>query len=320
MSNLFGFNNRPVTGPLDCRPARRDELHRGLRIVLGTNGHNASDAELLDFLRTAVQRRIDTTALWIAEQSGKIAWAILPIVSPGHTMLLLCPGGTGRPPAAAPPLIAAVCEHYRSRGIHLAQALLDPSSVALAGTLDQLGFERMAELLYMQRPTRGDDARDRLITSVKTHPYRTGIDHLFRETILATYRQSLDCPALNGMRSIDDIMAGHQAAGEFDPQLWTLLVLDNQPVGVTLLSRQRPADTLELVYLGLTPSVRGKGLGDIAMHHLLGQAAASGMSRLSLAVDAHNTPAIRLYTRHGFAPMGSKHAFLRDLRHARQPV
>lgn len=319
VSNLFGFGDPPHAGEVVCRPARREELHRGLRIVLGNDGRNASDGEVLDFLRSAVHRRIDTSPLWVAEQAGRLVWAILPIVSPGRTMLLMCPGGSRRPAAAALPLINAVCDHYRQHGVHLAQVLIDPSATAVADAFRELEFQQMAELLYMQRPIHPGDAFAPP-QSVDYVSYRTDIDHLFRSTILATYEQSLDCPALNGMRSMSDIMSGHRATGEFDPKLWTLMRINGQPVGVTLLNRQPFADTVELVYFGLVPQARGQGLGDIAMQHVLTQAMRSGMLRLVLAVDSINTPAIQLYKRAGLVHMGSKLALLRDLRNTYQPV
>ena len=52
---------------------------------------------------------------------------------------------------------------------------------------------------------------------------RRAVHALFAETILQTYRDSLDCPGLNGVRQIEDIIAGHKASGEFDPALWFLL-------------------------------------------------------------------------------------------------
>ena len=39
-----------------------------------------------------------------------------------------------------------------------------------------------------------------------------------------------------------------------------------------------------------------------------------GVERLSLAVDANNAPALRLYYRHGLQRVGSKIAMMRDLR------
>ena len=46
--------------------------------------------------------------------------------------------------------------------------------------------------------------------------------------IEATYRDSLDCPALAGLRHIEDVMAGHKAAGLFSPHRWLLLLQAGQ--------------------------------------------------------------------------------------------
>jgi ribosomal protein S18 acetylase RimI-like enzyme len=43
-------------------------------------------------------------------------------------------------------------------------------------------------------------------------------------------------------------------------------------------------------------------------------AASAGASRLAVAVDAANFPALRLYTRHGFRTLASRLALIGDLR------
>ena len=137
----------------------------------------------------------------------------------------------------------------------------------------------------------------------------------FARTVTATYEGSLDCPRLNGRRHIEDVLAGHKAAGEFDPALWFLLLAPGDlPAGVLLLSRSTRTDALELVYLGLTKSFRGRGLGDTLVEHALATAARIGSRRLSLAVDSQNAPALRLYHRHGLARLCTRVAMLRDLR------
>jgi len=47
-------------------------------------------------------------------------------------------------------------------------------------------------------------------------------------------------------------------------------------------------------------------------------AVASKHGRLSLAVDAGNLPALKLYWRHGMQVIGRKQALLRDLRNLRK--
>src|SRR5262249_18196923 len=125
---------------------------------------------------------------------------------------------------------------------------------------------------------------------------------------------SQDCPALNGMREMDDVIAGHMATGDFDPNLWWVLCQENQPMAVLLLSRVPQGSTMELVYLGILPEARGKGFGDFLMQRALATAFSDNRENLSLAVDSRNRPALRLYYRHGMRRIGSRIAMIRDLR------
>ena len=61
-------------------------------------------------------------------------------------------------------------------------------------------------------------------------------------------------------------------------------------------------DTWEVIYLGLTPAARGRGLGRKVIEHAV-ELAAPCVSRLELAVDVRNTPALRLYENTGFTPI-----------------
>src|SRR5207245_2933492 len=91
-----------------CRPARPDELHAALRLVLSAAGRPADNNQVLDFMQFAAQRGIDTRDLWVCQRDGHLLWAVLPIVSPGRTMLLFT--GAERPdPADTGRLVDAVC-------------------------------------------------------------------------------------------------------------------------------------------------------------------------------------------------------------------
>jgi ribosomal protein S18 acetylase RimI-like enzyme len=66
-----------------------------------------------------------------------------------------------------------------------------------------------------------------------------------------------------------------------------------------MLSEVPNRDAWEVVYLGLTPAARGRGLGRQAIAHAL-ELARPHTSRLELAVDIRNHPATRLYDATGF--------------------
>jgi mycothiol synthase len=137
---------------------------------------------------------------------------------------------------------------------------------------------------------------------------------------MGSYRESLDCPGLNGKRSIEDVIEGHKATGQHDPKLWFLLTESHWPRAVVLLSPTVSGETLELVYLGLVPEARGRGIGDLAMRQALAVGWAGRYEQLSLAVDARNAPAMKLYFRHGFQRVSSRLAMMRDLRADYRPT
>jgi mycothiol synthase len=303
-----------------CRLARPEEIHGAMRLILASAGQPAEDGQVHDFLSFARERNIEVSDAWVAEQSGRMAWALLPILSAGRTMLLLAPPTrpTGAGESAAGMLVDAVCAHYTGRNVQLAQVLLDPADNAGERLFLSHGFARMAELIYLHGPVRRAAAAPPLPGSLSWISYSTGTHDLFASAIAASYQDSLDCPGLNGVRSIDDIIAGHKASGEFDPQWWMLLCERDGsgidvPLGVLLLSRLPRSDTAELVYLGLVPRARGRGLGDALMRQAFANISQMPLQRLSLAVDAGNAPALKLYYRFGLARLGSKIAMMRKI-------
>ncbi|MGC4032523.1 MAG: GNAT family N-acetyltransferase [Tepidisphaeraceae bacterium] len=67
----------------------------------------------------------------------------------------------------------------------------------------------------------------------------------------------------------------------------------------------------ELVYLGIAPAARGKRLGDRLMKLALHRAAAKGHELLTLAVDAGNEPALKLYFRNGMSEIARRVAMFK---------
>jgi ribosomal protein S18 acetylase RimI-like enzyme len=281
---------------------------------------------VLDFLSFAVHRKIDTNAIWVAEQSRRIVWAILPIVSPGRTMLLFT---SGRLPQQTPPhavrlLADALCRYYGAgaKPVALAQLLLDPADRAIGDLYRRTGFDELAELIYLQKSVKSGGAFEPLDDAWELANYSPESHALFADTIVRSYEGSLDCPALNGRRDVEDVIAGHQATGLFDPSMWFVLRerATGAALGVLLLNPTAASESVELVYLGLVPASRGKGVGDALMRLAVAETARREFTELSLAVDARNAPALRLYHRHGMRRVGSRVALVRDLRAPRASV
>jgi mycothiol synthase len=310
LSNLLGGANAQAW---EYRPAQQSEVADALSLVLGTPAAPADANQVDEFCRFAGERGIDLAELWVAGADNRLGWAVLPIYSPGRTMLLLTPGALPRGGDVAP-LIDRVCQLAGSRGVQLAQVLAEPAAGDLQRAYNQCGFRQIAELLYLQSSIRRALSPPRLPDGFAWHTYSEQTHPMFCRAIASSYTQSLDCPALSGLRDIEDIVAGHRSSGEFDPTRWFALTRGEDPLGVALLTRVPRVEMAELVYLGLTPAARGQGLGDVMLRQALWATSQMGLQRLTLAVDARNAPALKLYYRHGLGHIGTKTALLRDLR------
>jgi mycothiol synthase len=309
------FDPQPSGQPILCRPVQRPEIEPALRLMLSSTNGLAEDQTILEFLSFAAERKIDVNQLWIALIDDQIAWVALPIPNPGRTLLLFTPAHIAQPISvpAAQKLVDAVCAHWHQKDMQLAQLLLDPRDEPVRDLYISCGFELLAELIYLQRHVRGEMDFN-LPAGFELLNYSEVSHANFAATILQSYEGSLDCPSLNGRRDINDVMIGHKSTGIFDPSLWYLLTESGQPRGVLILSASQYIDAVELVYLGLAPSARHRGLGDVMMKLALQSVAKQKRSMLSLAVDSLNEPALKLYHRHGLKRIGSRLALLRDLR------
>jgi ribosomal protein S18 acetylase RimI-like enzyme len=179
------------------------------------------------------------------------------------------------------------------------------------------GFLDLAQLSYLERPiSRVSPLPPRWPAGVRTRvePYREALDGDLATILNLSYEETLDCPGLYGLRRTEDIIAGHKATGRFEPSLWTLLWVDEQPAGVVLINPFPGYKTSELVYIGLAPFARGRGLGRPLLRHGLCQLHGRRERSITLAVDQRNTPALALYASEGFRPAVQRVAMIRSLR------
>jgi ribosomal protein S18 acetylase RimI-like enzyme len=302
-------------GPISCRLATPAEAQAASAVILGSIEQPASPSQVAEFFNLAAKRHIDLSQIWVARAPAGLVWAALPVVNPGKTMLLFTPAQERQPPPiGATVLLSKLCTHYSDRGVHWAQVLIEPVHSAARRFFAHHGFSEIAELIYLQGHAHRSSKPAKLAAAMHWQTYGPDTHGLFAQTILQSYRDSLDCPRLSGLRHIEDIIAGHKATGEFDPALWRLLCENGQPRGVLLLSRIVMTDALELVYLGLPPEARGRGLGNLLMQEAMHLILRDNRRRLTLAVDSLNVPALRLYYGHGMQRLASKIAMIRDLR------
>lgn len=299
------------------RQVRPEEAPLAISMIVPMSGDvDADNAAIVGFSRSAALRGVDLVATWVVESEGRLRWAVLPVVAPGRTMLFLVPTVADLDERDAAALLEAACAHHATRGVDLAQVLVEPSQRDLRRIVLAAGFSHMAELIYLYADVKPQVSPAILPEGLEWRTYARADRDLFKRAIEASYQGSLDCPGLNGLRDMDDVISGHMATGEFDPRLWFVLLESGEPRGVLLLAPTPAAGCVELVYVGLTPAARGRGLGRVMMRQALFTTRAAGHERLTLAVDSKNQPALRLYYRHGLKRLMSKIAFMRDLRKA----
>jgi ribosomal protein S18 acetylase RimI-like enzyme len=237
---------------------------------------------------------------FVVMNRGQIDLALLLVHNAGETTTcLVTPPKMDGEIERTSKLIRTAIEPLRVGSIKLAQTLMEVDQPLLANAYEDAGFTKLAILTYMERSksVKLDDVPSGKVTFVSMHE-RT--DELLQTTLLESYIGSLDCPKIHGLRHIKDIVEGHRNQGAYDAQLWTIAELGGVPVGVLLLSPIPEATCMELSYLGVIPSARGKGVGDALMHLAIEQTSENGLSRIVLAVDSANSPAGALYQRWKF--------------------
>lgn len=220
------------------------------------------------------------------------------------------------------------------RGVRLVQSLVETKEREAMLACRDAGFIQLGELAYMRRalPKSGLDAS---FDPQRADPWPAGVSVLtvedlekssgpgastdvLLEALEATYVNTLDCPELCGLRTAADVLESHRSVGVYDPALWWLVMHEGKPRGCMLLTVCPELDSVELVYLGLAPELRGKGLGKRLLR--MGMAAlyrtavgptaraghphVVGGGGLTCAVDTRNPPAVELYRGLGFQRFG----------------
>ncbi len=297
-------------------PARRAEAIE--RLVGGTGGDDQAAARR--FLAYAGEHSVRLDGLWSRlGAGGRFAFSVLAVPNAGRTAMFFAshPRRSADVPSIAG-LIDHACGQIAGWGVDLAQALMEPAEVLDQAAYREAGFHDLAVLGYLELAlTNADPPAPCWPPGARLAAYCPAIDADLVRILEASYHDTLDCPGLRGLRRTSDVMAGHKATGRFDPALWTLLYLEEEPVGVILLNAFPAQRTVELVYLGLAPPARGRGLGRQLLRHGLRQLRGRNERTLTLAVDERNAPALGLYQSEGMRLMVRRAAMIRPLRAGR---
>ena len=316
--------------PLRIVPAAAWERDLALRLVL----RRFPEAECRQQIEMLLAGEAAGAPAWegllAAYRGERQVGAVFSQIQPGKTAAVWSPQLVADEPAdTAGQLLDAVTRRLAERNVRVAQALLATDAQPEAETLRKGGFQHPADLLYLvcQAKDFPDDGKSetasapesqspqisQLCSELRAEPYCEAAHARFARVVEATYAGTLDCPSLNGVRDVEDVLTGYRATGVFDPSRWLLIRWQpaGEDVGCLILTDHPAHDTWELIYMGVLPQWRGHGWGiDIARwaQRLCRRA---GRQRLVLAVDAANAPALRMYAAAGFQAWDRRSVFLK---------
>ncbi len=243
------------------------------------------------------------------DDQGRYRSAVLVLPSPGHTVTYCFASRRATAPTICH-LTQWALETTPPHLAELAQTLLPVHATAMLEGVQQAGMTHLADLHHMHCAIRPSKTEATWPEELQIQP---ASDAMLMDLLPQTYAGTLDCPALRGLRRTADIVAGHRAGGQCDPELWIAVFDQTQPLGCVLVTLA-PDRTADLAYIGLIPSARGRGLGKHLMRAMLNRLAQRDIRSVRLAVDAKNTPALKLYRQLGFRRIGMQRAAIRSLR------
>ena len=267
---------------------------------------------------------IDRTA-----ETPAVREVCLALIGPGRTAMVFvsAPADKAHDPDPAPAERAACAlaasANLDPRLVALAQGLPEPDERWAIDAFRDAGFIHVGELAYLRldlrrRPPTPPPKTPKWPEGIVVRPVqdlspaspdRQRLAHVLEHS----YRDTLDCPELCGLRDTEDVIESHIATGVFDPDRWMLAFDGSQAVGCILISLIPDNGSAELVYIGLTPEARGRGLGSALLNDSIDRLNGSAAQSLVCAVDRRNIPALCLYDRLGFAEFSSRDAWVKPV-------
>ena len=266
--------------------AARDEWGRNELVVAINRMLEQVDADWSGLLITPDQEGNPTGAIWVEVLTSKEANLWLPHSECSYT----------------PELLSAAIGWARQLGLRVVKTVLEGNDLQTAALLKENGFPKAASLHYMSVSTQTvlkAPVADAFVSFIHT-------EELAPERLEIVFSQvekhSLDCPEFHGMFTAQEALQGFYRQDVHAPAHWYLVRCEGADAGVLLLAPHTESTNWELMYMGLVPAWRGRGLGSQVVKEALHRAREAGMEEVILAVDERNTPARQLYEQFGFRP------------------
>ncbi|MCA9126437.1 MAG: GNAT family N-acetyltransferase [Planctomycetales bacterium] len=236
---------------------------------------------------------------------------MLPL--PGRVMTL---GGVRCTPndrPAAVELLRHCIQRANDVGTMQTQAIVEVDDLNTANILECTYFVRLTSVAHLCLALDGATDAHRpagLGTSAVEFAAAGEYEADLAQLIVETFDQTLDCPKLNGIRTAADVLTGFMDGKTLaDLPNWYVILIHQQLAGC-LLMMEHPRGIMELAYLGIVPSHRGRNLGSILMSKAIEISRAANAQYLVAAADKDNWPVLSIYQRFGFGEVKSLDVWL----------
>lgn len=295
-------------------PARPEEWAVALRLAFADSPAEQQARRVSKALELLQKGELDPGGLLVArgDAADDLRGALLCCSLAGACGLLWPPHALAGAEARAiqDALVREGTGWLQRRGAKLAQALLEVAHGHFGDPLLRNGFRAITRLWFLRHSLCDLSALpspDPQLTFLTSDTVDTTY---FQEIHERTYQGTLDCPELNGVRTMAEVHEGHRAQGRHDPQRWFLAQYAGRPAGVLLLNELPDLGCWEVAYIGVVPEARRQGIGRQLLARAIRMARACGTGFLSLSVDVRNHPAWSLYAQLGFEPFDERLVYL----------
>ena len=301
---------------LKASQAKPKEYPDALNLLFGHLPPNDRKTQVAELLGQVCEGELSLEGLALVRDEDELTGVMLTVLQNDGTAMMFPPIlknlGDLR---AAESLLRKTSEWFESSNALLAQCLLEKDDQIFSKVLKENGYPLLAELVFLRNDLTQTASQESLnnegMQSLENIAYSPESHAEFESVLQQTYIDSLDCPELTSIRSAEDALKGHRQAGKFHPELWRIYRSEGKPVGLCLSTSHSDGELWELVYLGVVPEFRGTGWGRILLRECLLAARTAHANAMTVAVDAANEPATRLYAKAGFQEVLRKDAHLR---------
>ena len=203
--------------------------------------------------------------------------------APGNTAVVWAAPGEDEVSSA---LLGGAAEFVDALKIPLAQMVVGEHDGYSDALNERCGFPRFAGLAYLfaevtKLPVASDDLAAspgevqprgdlQFVARAGDEPQRLGA--LLEQTYVGT----LDCPALDGVRPMHEVLEGYRSQGRHSPGDWYFVQKHGEDVGALVLAEHPGLGNWELVYMGVIPAARGQQCGEQIVQFALDVAARRG--------------------------------------------